>query len=478
MVTSQFSNKLLNIGTSTPTEKLDRLSPVNGLKIFETPLTGRSEVDILFANISSQGSKFQDLGVVNAARILLSACDKLRQRKDEINEAVFLETGKPESLIEGEFETAVNFMIGLAGLAQFRNGQVIPSFNARKIVYTRNQPYGTAALITSHNTPVPNYAWKLAPSFLSLNSSILKPSELTSLSAQRFIQSFLESAPPEFMVNLIHGGPHTVSALLAKQPELVSFTGSFQTGLTIKDLTKNYAPKLILEMGGSNPIIVCKSANLEKAARAIVESAFSNSGQRCASGRRLFMHSEIKSKLLENIRKVSSEVMSNGSISTFSGILVNESAREAHQDLIDKFQRSGAEVQLFAWQNNAFDGLKVEAALVVFPSESPIHLDEEIFSPILVAEEFKTIEDALHRANESQFALTASIWTEEIEEGFYFSSYVKAGVVNINGPTHGAEFQIPFGGQKNSGNGAKEVGMNCLTEYSFEKVVSFTQNEL
>ena len=137
MVTSQFSNKLLNIGTSTPTEKLDRLSPVNGLKIFETPLTGRSEVDILFANISSQGSKFQDLGVVNAARILLSACDKLRQRKDEINEAVFLETGKPESLIEGEFETAVNFMIGLAGLAQFRNGQVIPSFNARKIVYIK-----------------------------------------------------------------------------------------------------------------------------------------------------------------------------------------------------------------------------------------------------------------------------------------------------------------------------------------------------
>ena len=477
MVTPKFSNKLFNIGTSTPTEKLDRLSPVNGLKIFETPLTGQSEVDMLFTNISSQGSKFQDLGVVNAARILISACIKLRQSKDEINEAVFLETGKPESLIEGEFETAINFMIGLAGLAQFRNGQVIPSINPRKIIYTRYQPYGTAALITSHNTPVPNYAWKLAPSFLSLNSSILKPSELTSLSAQRFVESFLDSSPPDFMVNLIHGGPHTVNTLLAKQPELVSFTGSFQTGLTIKNLTKNYAPKLILEMGGSNPIIVCKSANLEKAAQAIVESAFSNSGQRCASGRRLIMHSEIKCELLENIRVVSREFTARESRSSFSGILVDEKARLNHKDLIDNFQSSGAEVQLFTTQNNESDGEHVEAALVILSNESRFHMGDEIFSPILIAEEFSNIDDALVRANDSKFALTASIWTEEIDEGLYLSSYVKAGVVNINGPTHGAEFQIPFGGQKNSGNGAKEVGMNCLTEYSFEKVVSFTQNE-
>ncbi len=477
MVTSKFSNKLLNIGTTTPTEKLDRLSPVNGLKVFETPLSGQSDVDLLFANISSQGSKFQDLGVVNAARILISVCNKLQQRKDYINEAVYLETGKPQSLIEGEFETAVNFMIGLAGLAQFRNGQVIPSINPRKIIYSRLQPYGTAALITSHNTPLPNYAWKLAPSFLSLNSSILKPSELTSLSAQRFVESFLECGAPEFMINLIHGGPQTVNTLLAKQPELVSFTGSFKTGLTIKNLTKHYAPKLILEMGGSNPIVVCKSANLEKAARAIVESAFSNSGQRCASGRRLIMHSEIKSELLENIRVVSREFTAGDSSSSFSGILVDERARVIHTELIENFQRSGAEVQLFTTQNHKPEGAHVGAALVTFPRESRPDIGDEIFSPILIAEEFENIDDALIRANDSQFALTASIWTEEIDEGLYFSSYVKAGLVNINGPTHGAEFQIPFGGQKNSGNGAKEVGMNCLTEYSFEKVVSFTQNE-
>jgi len=478
MVTSKFSNRVHNLGTTTPDVFLDRFSPIDGLEIFKTPLTTQSDVDTLFTNISLQGSKFQDLGVINAARILISACDKMRRRKDEINEAVLLETGKPESLIEGEFETAINFMISLAGLAQFQNGRVIPSLNPKKIVYTRNQPYGVAALITSHNTPIPNYAWKLAPSFLSLNSSILKPSELTSLSAQKFCESFLDSAPPEFMVNLIHGGPQTVDALLAKKPELVSFTGSFQTGLIIKDLTKNYAPKLILEMGGSNPIIVCRSANLEKAAHAVVESAYSNSGQRCASGRRLIMHRDIKSQLLEKIRIASREITAHESGSAFSGILVNERAREIHNELIENLQNSGAEVELFPSQNSSSRGEHVGAALAIFPTGKRYPVNQEIFSPILIAEEFTGIDDALAKANDSEFALTAAVWTEEIDEALYLSSYLKAGVVNVNGPTHGAEFQIPFGGQKNSGNGAKEVGINCLTEYSFEKVVSFTQSEL
>jgi acyl-CoA reductase-like NAD-dependent aldehyde dehydrogenase len=477
MVTPKFSNKLFNIGTSTPTEKLDRLSPVNGLKIFETPLTGQSEVDMLFANISSQGSKFQDLGVVNAARILISACNKLRQNKDEINEAVYLETGKPESLIEGEFETAINFMIGLAGLAQFRNGQVIPSINPRKIVYTRNEPYGIAALITSHNTPIPNYAWKLAPSFLSLNSSVLKPSELTSLSAQKFCESFLESSPPEFMINLIHGGPETVVALLDKRPELVSFTGSFRTGLAIKELSKNYSPKLILEMGGSNPIIVCSSANLEKAARAIVESAFSNSGQRCASGRRLLVKSELKDQLIVYIRKFLAELIERTPQSSFSGVLVNDKSKEIHNGLIQNFRDSGFQVEVFPIKSNSLDGHQVEPAIVVYGKGSHGGIKEEIFSPILSIEEFETNDEALKIANNSEYALTASVWTKNMEEAHFYSSNLKAGVVNINGPTHGAEFQFPFGGQKNSGNGTKEVGMNCLEEYSFEKVVSFTHDE-
>ena len=477
MVTPKFSNKLFNIGTSTPTEKFDRLSPVNGLKIFETPLTGQCEVDMLFANISSQGSKFQDLGVVNAARILISACNKLRQRKDEINEAVFLETGKPESLIEGEFETAINFMIGLAGLAQFRNGQVIPSINPRKIVYTRNEPYGIAVLITSHNTPIPNYAWKLAPSFLSLNSSVLKPSEFTSLSAQKFCETFLESSPPEFMVNLIHGGPETVAALLDKRPELVSFTGSFRTGLVIKELSKNYSPKLILEMGGSNPIIVCSSANLEKAARAIVESAFSNSGQRCASGRRLLVKSELKDQLVDYIRKFLAELIDRTPQSSFSGFLVNDKSKETHNGLIQKFRDSGSHVEVFPSKSSSLDGQCVDPALVVYERGSQRAIKEEIFSPILSIEEFETNDEALGIANNSEYALAASVWTRDMQEAHLYSSYLKAGVVNINGPTHGAEFQFPFGGQKNSSNGTKEVGMNCLAEYSFEKVVSFTHDE-
>jgi len=477
MVTFKFSNRVHNLGTTTPDVFLDRYSPIDGLEIFKTPLTTQTGVDTLFTNISLQGSKFQDLGVINAARILISASNKIRQRKDEINEAVLLETGKPESLIESEFEAAINFMVSLAGLAQFQNGRVIPSLNPKKIVYTRNQPYGVAALITSHNTPIPNYAWKLAPSFLSLNSSILKPSELTSLSAQKFCESFLESTPPEFMVNLIHGGPETVVAILDNRPELVSFTGSFRTGLIIKDLTKNYSPKLILEMGGSNPIIVCSSANLEKAAQTIVESAFSNSGQRCASGRRLLVKTELKGQLIDYIRKFVIELIDRTPEGSLSGILVDAKASGIHNGLIQKFRDSGSQVEVFRMKSISLGGQQVEPALVVHEKGSQSEIEEEIFSPILCVEEFETIDEALRSANNSQYALTASVWTQDMEEAHFFSSNLKAGVVNINGPTHGAEFQFPFGGQKDSGNGTKEVGMNCLAEYSFEKVVSFTHGQ-
>ena len=477
MVTTKFSNRVHNLGTTTPDVFLDRFSPIDGLEIFKTPLTTQTDVDTLFTNISLQGSKFQDLGVINAARILISACDKIRRRKDEINEAVLLETGKPESLIEGEFEAAINFMVSLAGLAQFQNGRVIPSLNPKKIVHTRNQPYGVAALITSHNTPIPNYAWKLAPSFLSLNSSILKPSELTSLSAQKFCESFLESTPPEFMVNLVHGGPETVVALLDNRPELVSFTGSFRTGLIIKNLTKNYSPKLILEMGGSNPIIVCSSANLERAAKTIVESAFSNSGQRCASGRRLLVKTELKGQLIDYIRKFLVELIDRTPQGSFSGLLIDDKARETHNELIQKFRESGSQVEVFPMKSDSMDRQHVEPALVIHEKGRQSAIKEEIFSPILSIEEFESNNEALRSANNSQYALTASVWTQDMEEAHFFSSNLKAGVVNVNGPTHGAEFQFPFGGPKDSGNGTKVVGMYCLAEYSFEKVVSFTHGE-
>ena len=477
MVISEPNDDLHNIGTSTPKEFLDRNSPVDNSVIFRTPLSGDLEVDELFHNIKASSEKFQNLGIIKTCQILVGVSAELQRKKDEINHSVFLETGKTERLVEGEFETSINFMTALAGLAQFEIGRVIPSVNANKTVYTRRFPVGIAALITSHNTPLPNYAWKLAPSFLSLNASILKPSEYTSQSAQMFVESFISAGAPEFMVNLLLGGADTAQHLIAKKPDLVSFTGSFETGIKIKAATQNYSPKLILELGGSNPIIVCESADLEKAAPVIAESAISNSGQRCASASRLIVHKSALNKLMPLLQESIKAIVESKGSQSFSGCLVSKDSRRKHEEFIRKSINSGSTVIEFDYKKS-INGCYVNP-IIIFRSQDEEHDKHiELFSPVLFVESFQDNEEALQKANSTPYGLTAAIWTNNSNEAFYFSSNVRSGVININGPTHGSEFQFPFGGQGNSGNGTKEVGINCLAEYSFERLISVTNYDL
>lgn len=473
MVSPIHDYNLHNIGTSTPTRFLDRNSPIDNSLIFKTPISGDLEVNELIHNIKNNLRKFQDLGVIKASQILLSVCGELQRTRDEINHCVFLETGKTEKLVEGEFETAVNFMVALSGLAQFETGRVIPSANSNKNVYTRMFPIGIAALITSHNTPLPNYAWKLAPSFLSLNASILKPSEFTSKSAQMFVECFNSGGAPEFMVNLLHGGASTAQSLISKEPDLISFTGSFETGMKIKSATDNYSPKLILEMGGSNPIIVCESADIKKAAAIIAESAYSNSGQRCASASRLIVHHSVSKELMTLLEEKIIDILDTNERQSYSGCLVDIDAKNKHEEILKIARASGSIVREFDYVKSQ-EGCFVNPAIVFRNSNHPEGTLEEVFSPILFAEYFESKQEALAKANSTPYGLTAAIWTRDFNEASFFSNNVKSGVVNVNGPTHGSEFQFPFGGQGHSGNGTKEVGANCLSEYSFERLISVT----
>ncbi len=473
MVKSEVEFELGNIGTSTPAKYLDRFSPRDNSLIFKTPLSGEKEAHELFQNISACSSKFQDLGVIKASEILIEVCQELKRNRDEINQCVFIETGKTEKLVEGEFETSLKFMTALSGLSQFEVGRVIPSANTKKNVYTKRVPIGIAALITSHNTPLPNYAWKIAPSFLSLNSSILKPSEYTSGSAQKFVECFNSVGAPQYMVNLFHGDAEAAQSIIAMKPDLISFTGSFETGMKVKSATNSYSPKLILEMGGSNPIIICKSADLKKAASVIAESAFSNSGQRCASASRLIVHESVLDNLIPLLHSSVETLVSTTGRESFSGCLVSLDAKKKHVDFLNNARLSGSNVLEFNYEKS-LEGCYVNPAVVTRNQDKNQDGFVEIFSPILFVEVFNEIEEALLKANSTTYGLTAAVWTDDFSESFYFSNHVKSGVVNINGPTHGAEFQFPFGGQGFSGNGAKEVGINCLAEYSFERLISVT----
>jgi acyl-CoA reductase-like NAD-dependent aldehyde dehydrogenase len=466
---------LQNIGTTTPNKFIQKILPLDMYKFYNVPDTGIDEISLLFNNIKTNFRK--KIGVISASKILLNTCAELLMIESDINYCVQYETAKPMKLIKLEFEAAINFMSSLAGFASFQNGIVIPSKNINKTVYTKNSPYGIACLITSHNTPLPNYAWKLAPSFLSGNYSILKPSEHTSMSAQLFVECFLKAGAPDYVVNLVHGGSNTVKTLIEQKPELISFTGSSATGTVINKLASTYSPKIILEMGGSNPMIICETANLEKAVEVIIDSAFSNAGQRCASGSRLIVHKNVYHQLLSMIENKLNDITIGISEESYYGGVISNKSVDAHNQYLEKAKKNGLQVREYGKIENSSIPIFLRPSIIEVPVDFYGDYIEEVFSPILRLSGFENNNEAVDLANMGNYGLTAAVWTRNLEDSAFFSSNIESGVVNINGPTHGAEFQFPFGGLKNSGNGTKEVGYSCLGEYSFTKIISVTSHD-
>jgi acyl-CoA reductase-like NAD-dependent aldehyde dehydrogenase len=466
--------RLNNVGTTTPERVITKISPINLLPIYDIPISENEEVSKLFQNINNRFDK--KVNVVERSKMLVKFCRELEKIESEINYIVQIETAKPMKIVQAEFNAALSFMLSLAGLATFKNGISIPSSNVNKTVYTRNFPYGIACLITSFNTPLPNYAWKLAPSFLAGNASILKPSEHTSLSAQLFIDCFNKVDLPEFAVNLIHGNGETVKHLIRKKPELISFTGSSKVGLEINSLANLHSPKIILEMGGSNPFIVCESADLEAASPIIIDSAFSNAGQRCASGSRLIVHENAYKSLLSKLENQLMKTKVGINEDSFYGGLISLKASESHIQYLNRAKQAGLKVSEFGKIDGQMSSSFVLPAIIEVPIELYDDFSDEVFSPILRVTKFERTSEALDLANRTDYGLVAAVWTRNFTEASYFTDNIESGVINVNGPTHGAEYQFPFGGAKNSGNGSKEVGYSSLDEYSFVKLISSTNH--
>ncbi len=466
--------RLKNIGTTTPEKVIAKISPIDLLPVYEVPISENEEVSKLYQNINNRFDK--KVNVLERSKMLVKFCRELEKIESEINHIVQIETAKPMKIVQAEFNTALSFMLSLAGLATFKNGISIPSINVNKTVYTRNFPYGIACLITSFNTPLPNYAWKLAPSFLAGNASILKPSEHTSLSAQLFIDCFNNVDLPEFSVNLIHGNSETVKHLISKKPDLISFTGSSKVGLEINKLANSYTPKIILEMGGSNPFIVCESADLETASPIMIDSAFSNAGQRCASGSRLIVHENAYQNLFSKLESQLIKTKIGINEDSYYGGLISINAFESHINYLNRAKQAGLKVSEFGKIDGTDSSTFVQPAIIEVPIELYDEFSDEVFSPILRVTKFKGISEAIDLANRTNYGLVAAIWTRNFEEASYFTDNIESGVININGPTHGSEFQFPFGGAKNSGNGAKEVGYSSIEEYSFIKLISSTNH--
>lgn len=409
--------------------------------------------------------------VVKRSEILRNAAIALQNRAEEFARIVHVETGKSMKDARGEVGAAVEMGFFIAGEGRRFYGKTTTSAVPNKTATIQRQPLGVAGLIIAANTPIANVAWKAFPALLCGNTAVMKPSEDTPYTALAFAELLAQVGLPAGVFNVVQGLGAEAGAPLVESPQVnvVSFTGSCGVGRWVARTAGERLAKVCLELGGKNPLVVCDDADIDKAVEAAVAAAFSNAGQRCAAGSRLLVFDAVYDRFKKAfLAKTESLKLGNGDGDDL-GPVINERQLTNMLAAVRRAAEAGAKVLC--------GGRRVGSGYFMTPTvlEGAAHEAEitrsELFGPITCLYRVRDFEEAVRFANDSPFGLTASLHTRNLNRAMTWVQKVRCGVAVVNGPTHGSEPHMPFGGLRQSGNGTREAGAEALDVYSDWKTV-------
>ena len=444
---------------------LDKLRPADGTLLCRVARSGSEDVERAVAAARAAQPAWAERTPVERGEIVREVALRLRERREDASQIVAAETGKPLELALAETDAAVEMGHFVAGEGRRSYGRTTTASMKHRTVLTIRQPLGVAALVMSFNTPLPNVAWKAFPAVFCGNAAVVKPSEHTPVSASFFAQLALEAGVPPGVLNVMHGlGREAGAALVAHQDvDLVSFTGSAETGRRINESAGARLAKVCLELGGKNALVVCDDADLGNATRWALASAFSNAGQRCAAASRIVVfedaYEDFRERLLDGARGLAPEPV------------ISEQALERILGSVETAVARGATLLV---GGERLDGPGFRLAPTALEGAAPG--DEisrtELFGPVTLLYRVGGLDEAIALVNDSPYGLTAAIHTASVHRAMRFADKVQAGVVVVNGGTHGSEPHMGFGGVKDSGTGWREAGIEALDVYSDWKVVN------
>lgn len=439
---------------------------------------GKADIDLAVraARQAFESASWSRMRPLDRARLLESIARKIEESADELALLESLDNGKAVAHAKAvDVPAAVDIFRYMAGWCARIGGTVNPisGDGQRYHSYTIHEPIGVAGLIVPWNYPLAMAAWKLAPALAAGCAMVLKPSELTSLTALRLAELCLEAGVPDGVVNVVTGyGPDAGQALVEHPGvDKIAFTGSTRVGKDIVRTCANDLKRVTLELGGKSPSLIFADADLDKAAVGAALAIFFNSGQVCLAASRLYVEESIYDRLMEKIIEVTrSFKLGHGrDPDTMIGPLVSRTQQERVLNYIDQGKRSGNDL-LLGGGKGLDTGYFVEPT--IFRNHDPDNsiVKEEIFGPVLVATPFKDAEEVVRAANDTRYGLAANIWTRDISRAHLVARKLQAGVVWIN--THGMnDPTAPFGGFKESGWG-REVGEEGVLNYTETKTIT------
>ena len=409
---------------------------------------------------------------------LYKVAEILDKKFDQLGEEMTREEGKTLPEAKGEVRRAINIFRYFGGEGARMHGFQVPSERDRVHMFAIRRPVGVVGLVTPWNFPSAIPALKLAPALICGNTVVLKPASAAPLSAWRIVEACHEAGIPKGVVNFVAGsGGALGSALINAKPlKAVSFTGSCDVGNWLHGEASKRRLRIQLEMGGKNPTIVLADCDFNAAVENVVNGAFFSTGQKCTATSRAIVEESIYDRFLDALVERTGKLkVGNGLEAGIDiGPAIDQGQLDTNLRYIEIGRKEAGEPRIGGRRltGGAYDkGYFVEPTIFAGVTGDMTIAQEEIFGPVLAVMRAKDFDDCMRIANAVPFGLSASVQTTSVSRVFDYIHRMEAGLLTVNLPSAGVEYQLPFGGTKDSSFGPKEQGPAALEFYSDYKTI-------
>jgi aminomuconate-semialdehyde/2-hydroxymuconate-6-semialdehyde dehydrogenase len=455
----------------------DNSSPVNGQLYSQIPDSDSTDIDKAVSAAKDAFVSWSKLSKKERHNHIMRLADEIDTQFDQLVEAESRDNGKPEWLARSVDIPRATENFRFFATASLHFDSELHEMDGKALNYTLRQPVGVVGCISPWNLPLYVLTWKIAPALAAGNTVVAKPSEITPMTAYLLSEICQKANFPKGVLNIVHGYGHKAGDALSKHPDvpIISFTGGTATGKKIAAVAAPMFKKISLELGGKNPNIIFEDAEFNNSVDIAVKAAFSNQGQICLCGSRLFVQDSIYDKFRNAFVKKTNllKVDNPKDDSSDLGAVVSRQHMNKILDCIELAKSEGGKIltggNRIILEGELSEGYYIQPTII----ENLSHLcqtnQKEIFGPVVSIIPFKTEEEVIEMANSTKYGLSASIFTKDVSRAHRVAAEIDAGIVWVN-TWMLRDLRIPFGGMKNSGVG-REGGFNSLKFFTEPKNV-------
>src|SRR3954469_11383533 len=451
-------------------EEIEVVNPATEEPVANVPAGSADDVDLAVATAKRAFAEWSVTDVEQRAAILARAADLIHENAKALAQTLTSEQGKPVAEALGEINHLAHGVRFYAEAATKVRGahQELPSALGQSYGMVIRRPMGVCVAITPYNFPLTLLGTKVAPALACGNTVVAKPAATTPLATLEVARLFAEAGVPDGVLNVVTGRGSQIGDALVSHPDVrrVAFTGSTPVGRHIAGLAGPALKRLSLELGGSDPVIVCADADIDAAVKAVIIGRYWNAGQACLGCKRVFVHDSVHDAFVSRlVERVGRYEVGDGTVKAEKPKLRMGPihTRAGRDEVLGQLEDAGGDVLIGGGTGGHERGWFLEPAVVSQPRGDSRLMTEEVFGPVLPVLRYSDFDDALRRANDTPYGLGSSLWTHDARLIHRAAQEIDAGMTWVNQIHYGYD-ELPFGGVKASGFG-KEHGIEALDSY-------------